>query len=112
MKTRQFKRFLFALAAFAITTSSLRAEEFSFTVENATDQKISNILVSEDGKSWGHFDIGNGIAAGKTVNLVWDKSTNNEECKQYVKAVYADESEAEPARFDFCEEDLEIVFEE
>jgi len=87
-------------------------QEYSFKVHNKTEVKIKQVLVSEDKKTWGKFDIGTGIGAGKTVKLVWDKSTNTENCKQWVKAVYADESESTPAKFDFCEEDLEIEFEE
>ena len=84
--------------------------EFSFTVHNSTEFTIKQILVSEDGKSWGKFDIGSGIAAGDNVDLVWDASTNTEECKQLVKAVFSDGEESEPAKFDFCEEGLEIEF--
>jgi len=66
--------------------------------------------VSENKKSWGFFDIGKGIKGGASVDLVWDKSTNNEACKQWVKAVWADGSESTPAKFDFCEDDLDIGF--
>ena len=86
--------------------------DYSFKVHNKTEVKIKQILVSEDKKTWGKFDIGSGIAGGKTVKLVWAKTTNSEGCKQWVKAIYADESESTPAKFDFCEEDLEIEFEE
>lgn len=84
--------------------------EFSFTVHNSTKFAIKQILVSEDGKSWGSFDIGSGIAAGATETLVWDSSTDSEECKQSVKAVFSDGEESESADFDFCEEGLEIEF--
>lgn len=87
-------------------------EEYSFKVANKTKQKITKVLVSEDGKKYGPFDIGKGIGAGKTVTLVWDKSTNSENCKQWVKAAYEDGEESEPAKFDFCEKNLEIEFEE
>lgn len=86
------------------------ANEFSFKVHNTTDTRITKILVSENRKSWGFFDVGRGIQPGKSMNLVWDKSTNNEACKQWVKAVFADGTEAKPAKFDFCEDDLEIEF--
>ena len=100
-----------ALALLALGVASVNAAEFSFKVHNKSDTKIKEILVSQDGKTYGHFDVGAGIAPNKTVTLVWDKSTDNEECKQFVKAVYSDGSESEPAKFDFCEEDLEIEFE-
>ncbi len=104
---------LFTVVAFSLVCAgSAFADEFSFKVENKTSVRIVQVLVSEDGETYGTFDIGRGIAAGQTVTLVWDKSTENENCSQYVKAVYADEEESEPAKFDFCEEDLELVFEE
>ncbi len=105
---------LFSLAFAALSTPLARAadDEYSFKVHNKTEQAIKEVLVSENKKTWGKFDIGKGIGAGKTVNLVWDKSTNSEGCRQWVKAVYADGEESEPAKFDFCEEDLEIEFEE
>lgn len=104
----------FVVASLVLSPLSGHAadEEYSFKVHNKTEQKIKQVLVSEDKKTWGKFDIGSGIAKGKTVKLVWDKSTNKEGCKQWVKAVYADGEESEPAKFDFCEEDLEIEFEE
>lgn len=85
--------------------------EYSFTVENATATSIRKILVSENKKNWGHFDIGKGIAPGETADLVWDKSTDYESCTQYIKAIYADGSYSKPAKFDFCEE-TNLVFED
>ncbi|MDO8344528.1 MAG: hypothetical protein Q7T48_15105 [Cellvibrio sp.] len=103
---------LCALAALSVIGVHVQAaeSEFSFTVHNSTKFAIKQILVSEDGKSWGEFDIGSGIAAGATESLVWDSSTNSEECSQSVKAVFSDGEESEPAKFDFCEEGLEIEF--
>jgi len=86
------------------------SEEYSFKVTNNTDTTIKKLLVAEPGKKYNYFDIGKGIPPGKTVTLVWDKSTNNQACVQYFKAVYADGSESEPAKFDFCEDELELVF--
>lgn len=116
MKTKQLFRTLLlsavALLAFGFTAgSALAADEYSFKVENKTSDVIKKVLVSEDGKTYGPFDIGKGIKPGQTVTLVWDKSTNDQACKQWVKAVYDDGSETTPAKFDFCEKDLEIVFE-
>lgn len=102
-----------ALVALALSSlSTFAADEFSFVVKNKTESRITKILVSENGRSYSPFDIGRGIKPGEKVTLVWDKSTNSESCKQWVKAVYADGSEAKAAKFDFCEEDLEIEFEE
>lgn len=104
--------FAFALvsftAAYAVTQPT---PEYSFKVTNKTGVTIKKLLASEDGKSYGFFDIGKGIAPGKTVTLVWDKSTDDGNCEQYFKAVYADGAESEAVAFDFCEEDLELVFE-
>lgn len=106
----RFSRSVFAvallLAAFAVS-----ADEYSFEVTNKTRMTIKKILVSEDGEEYGYFNIGSGIKPGQTVQLVWDSSTNGEACEQYVKAVYADGSESEPATFDFCESDLALEFE-
>lgn len=105
-----------ALLSFAFIVLSFTAinaqtsEEYSFKVTNNTDVAIKKLLVAEAGKKYGYFDIGKGIPPGKTVTLVWDKSTNNENCIQYFKAVYADGTESEPAKFDFCEDELELVF--
>lgn len=90
----------------------LHAEEYSFVVKNKTESRITQLLASEDGKTYGKFDIGRGIQAGGKVTLVWDESTNNEDCKQWIKAIFADGSESEPTIFDFCEKNLEIEFEE
>ena len=98
--------------AFAISALSVFAEEYSFKVTNKTGQTIKKILVSEDGKKYGYFDIGAGIKPGKTVTLVWDSSTDGESCEQFVKAIYSDGSESEPAKFDFCEADVDLEFEE
>jgi hypothetical protein len=65
-------------------------------------------LKQEDGKKWGEFDIGDGIAPGKTAKLVWDESTEDQECKQKIKATYADKSKTDVSEFDFCEEDLSL----
>ncbi|MDO9213937.1 MAG: hypothetical protein Q8Q54_05980 [Methylococcales bacterium] len=84
--------------------------EISFKVHNTTKYKIKQLLVSENGKKWGAFDIGAGIAAGGSETLVWDASTDNEDCKQLIKAVFSDDVESEPAIFDFCEQNLELEF--
>ena len=90
--------------------TSGKADDFSFTATNTTGSAITKVLVSENKKEWGYFDIGGGIKPGKTADLEWDQSTNSESCTQWVKATYADGSESEPAKFDFCEDGLEINF--
>jgi len=100
----------FGIAGNGMTVTAAHAEEFSFTATNSTTTAITEILVSENKSDWGYFDIGSGIKAGSTVNLVWDQSTNSENCAQWVKATFADGSESEPAKFDFCEDGLELDF--
>lgn len=117
MKTRRLSILAIAIAVTAgIVTSGIgfvstqAAEEYSFKLHNSTTSTIKGILVSPDNKKWGQFDVGSGIKAGATVELAWDKSTNSEACKQFVKAVFADGSESAPSKFDFCESDLELEF--
>jgi len=115
MKVHNFAGALTAIALLFVgevfINNAIAAEsEYSFKVHNNTRTKITKLLVSEDKKDWGFFDIGQGIAAGDNLMLVWDSSTNNEGCNQYVKAVYADGSESEEAKFDFCEANLELEF--
>lgn len=100
----------FGIAANGMVATGAHAAEFSFTATNTTNSVVTEILVSEDKKEWGYFDIGSGIKPGTTSNLVWSQSTNSENCAQWVKATYADGSESEPAKFDFCEDGLEIDF--
>ena len=103
---------LLSLAIILIGSSVANAQdsEFSCKVINRTEVTIKKLLVSVDGKKWGFFDVGAGIASGKSADLVWSKTTDTEPCKQWVKAVYADKSESKPVKFDFCEEDLELEF--
>ncbi|MBW6424856.1 hypothetical protein KX729_25745 [Rhizobium sp. XQZ8] len=105
-----FAAIAFGIASCGPMTTTAQAAEFSFTATNTTKSSITKVLVSEDKKTWGYFEIGKGIKPGATADLVWDKSTNSESCKQWVKAAYADGSESEPAKFDFCEDGLEIDF--
>lgn len=90
----------------------LRAEEgsYSFKVHNTTEDKITGLLASEDGKTYGKFDVGEGIEAGATMTLAWDKSTDKSGCHWFFKAVYEDGEESDPAEFNFCEEDLTLEF--
>ncbi len=86
-------------------------EEYSFKVHNTTSDKIKKLLASEDGKDYGTFDVGRaGIAAGETMTLKWDKSTNKSDCEWYIKAIFDDGSETKAKKFDFCEEDLVLEF--
>jgi len=99
-----------SIATAGLITNAAHASEFSFTATNTTRSAVTKIFVSEDKSDWGYFDVGNGIKPGATITLVWDQSTNNESCDQWMKASYADGSESEPAKFNFCEDGLEIDF--
>lgn len=110
MKTSGFFKSVIVAVALSAAAVSVQAEEYSFKLHNTTNSAIKQLLVSEDGSEWGYFDIGAGIPAGSSETLVWDESTDNEDCKQYFKAVFADGEESEAVIFDFCEEGLELEF--
>ncbi len=114
MKKYLLTAFLFALLGTLLSfgPAAVNASEssHSFKVHNTTKNTITKLLASEDGEKYGNFDIGKGIKPGQTVTLVWDKSTDGEECEQYFKAVLDDGEESEPVKFDFCEDDLTLEF--
>lgn len=87
------------------------AVEYTYKVHNKSKSTITALMASEDGKTYGEFDIGSGIGAGQTVTLVWDKSTDNGNCEQWIKAKFADGGVSPAAKFDFCEENLVLEFE-
>src|SRR5216684_8191014 len=99
-----------ALVLMSGTLSFAKTFEYKFKVHNNTKHDIKKIQVSQDGKKWGYFDIGDGIKAGATEELVWDKSTDNENCEQYFKAVFANGEESDAVKFDFCEKGLTLEF--
>jgi hypothetical protein len=100
-----------ALVLMSFTVSSARTSfEYKFKVHNNTKQDIKKIEVSENGKSWGVFDIGSGIKAGATDTLIWDKSTDDENCDQYFRATFADGEVSDAVKFNFCEKDLVLEF--
>jgi hypothetical protein len=101
--------FMLALACSALAFASSKVE-YKFQIHNNTRSAIKKVLVSEDGKTYGQFDIGDGIAAGDTVEMVWDKSTDEGNCEQYFKAVFANGEESSPVVFDFCEKNLVLEF--
>src|SRR5205807_6139511 len=41
--------------------------EYSFVLHNTTEEKITALMVSEDGEKWGKFDIGSGLKAGASA---------------------------------------------
>jgi hypothetical protein len=92
------------------TLSFAKTYDYKFKVHNNTKQDIKKLQVSEDGKKWGDFDIGDGIKAGATETLVWDKSTDSEKCEQYFKVQFSDGDWSDAVKFDFCEKDLVLEF--
>ena len=109
---RNFAKFSMLVLAFALmsTLSLAKTNEYKFKVHNNTKQAIKKLQVSQDGKKWGDFDIGDGIAAGATDELVWDKSTDSENCEQYFKVQFADGDWSDAVKFDFCEKGLVLEF--
>ena len=99
-----------ALATFVTPAALAGDNEYSFKVKNTTKELITKILVSEDGKEYGYFDVGAGIKPGETMTLVWDKSTNSGSCHQWFKAVWESGKEGKPVKFDFCEKNLQLEF--
>ena len=86
-------------------------DEYSFTVHNTTNDRITKLLASQDGQNYESFDVGGaGISPGQTVTLNWDKSTDDSRCEWIIKAVFDDGSETPAKKFDFCEEELELDF--
>ncbi|HEY6071718.1 MAG TPA: hypothetical protein VIU85_10120 [Chthoniobacterales bacterium] len=108
------KTILFALSLTAAVVLPRIAvaddNEYSFILHNTTKEKITALMVSEDGEKWGKFDIGKGLEPGESAKLVWNKETNSQACTQYVKAEFEDGSESKPVQHDFCKEGLELGF--
>lgn len=94
-----------------LATEAIAAEEYHFKVTNKSSAKIVKIQTSPDKKNWGDFDIGGGIKIGNTVTLVWDESTNDQPCVQWIRAKFSDGGWSTPSKENFCE-DMEnpIVF--
>jgi hypothetical protein len=105
-------RISLALVVFAslVSVVDTAKAEYSFQVTNSTKSTVTKLEVSEDGKEWGAFNVGDGIHPGETATITWDKSTDNEDCKQKIRATYADQSKTEVSEFDFCEDALHIEF--
>jgi len=101
-----------ALAALlAALAAPAAAADWYFFVQNSSSSRITRLEVREKGGAWGQFDIGSGIAPGQKVRLDWDKSTDNQDCRQTLRAFFADGSSSEPSVFDFCDDlNTPIVF--
>jgi hypothetical protein len=114
MKQTLLKTLLVAIALGTVLSLPRLARagdgDYSFKVHNTTEHKITGLMCSEDGETYGNFDIGDGIKPGDSMTLVWDKSTHSQSCHQYFKAEFEDESESKPVQFDFCKAGLELDF--
>ena len=100
---------LLAACLFALPAVSQAA--YTFTIENNTENDIVGIEVSEDGKSWGEFEVGEGIPAGSSAEATWSESTDDSNCEWQFRAEFEDGTTSDAVAFDFCEDDLTIEFE-
>ena len=98
------------LAAVLVLASGSALAEYKFDVHNNSDQQIVKIEASEDGESWGEFDIGDGIPSGETTTLVWDQSTDESGCEWEFRATFEEGYVSPPSTLDFCEDELTIEF--
>lgn len=103
-------RHLLLAAALALAAASALADDYTFEVQNNSDQRIVDIEVSEDGESWAPFDIGRGIPSGETVELVWDQSTDGSDCEWQFRATFEGGYTADSDWIDFCQEGVVIEF--
>ena len=99
-----------AFLVIAFFSPVARGEDYSFKVHNNTKETITKLLVSEDGKTYVFFDIGDGIEPGDTETIVWDKSEDGQSCHQWFKAVWESGEEGKAVKFDFCENGLTLEF--
>ena len=86
------------------------ASDYEFKIENNANVALKKLMVSEDGETWNYFDIGKGIPAGESATMVWAESTDNQKCKQWVKAIFSDDTTTKPKKYDFCEKGLALEF--
>jgi hypothetical protein len=98
------------LAVCLLALPALSHASYKFTIANNTDQDIVGIEVSENGKSWGEFDVGDGIPAGNSAEATWAEHTDDSNCEWMFRAEFEDGSTSEEVAFDFCDEDLTIEF--
>ena len=112
--SNHFRRIALLFIALSLMSFSVihakSTNDYKFKVHNNTKHTIKKVLVSEDGKTYGFFNIGDGIEAGATEELVWDKSTDAGNCEWHLKAVFDNDEESEPVAFDFCEKGLTLEF--
>lgn len=98
------------LAAVLVLASGSALADYKFDVHNNSDQNIVKIEASEDGITWGEFDVGEGIASGETSTLVWDASTDEGNCEWQFRATFQEGYVSPASTLDFCEDELTIEF--
>src|SRR5438094_10187548 len=92
-----------ALVLMSGTLSFAKTSEYKFKVHNNTKQDIKKLQVSIDGKKWGDIEIGSGIKAGATDELVWDKTTDNEPGEESFRVPIADGEWSDAVKVDSCD---------
>jgi hypothetical protein len=111
LKSKVFWGLAIAGLSVAVEVAPASAKEWYFYVENQSDAQITSLQVSEDKASWGYFELGSGIDAGAKAKLVWDQATDNQDCNQWLKATFSDNTISAPQKFDFCSDlDTPITF--
>lgn len=100
----------FVIAAALVLASGSAFAEYKFDVHNNSDQDIVTLEASQDGTTWGEFDIGSGIPSGETSTLVWDSSTDDGNCEWEFRATFAEGYVSPASTLDFCEDELTIEF--
>lgn len=98
------KKVLIGLCIMLLAGQAFALQQWHFVVKNLTSSRIVKLQVSTDKHDWGDFDIGKGIATGEKVTLVWGESTNNEPCKQWIRAKFKDGSYSDPSHQNFCKD--------
>ena len=91
-------------------TAAGAESQYHFKVANRTSGDITKLQVSADKKTWGNFDVGDGVKAGETETFVWDESTDSEPCNQWIRAKFSDGEWSEASKQNFCK-DLETPIE-
>lgn len=104
------RRLLLVTAISSLVSFAAVAQNYSFTVNNNSDTDIVKIEVSEDAESWAPFQIGRGIAAEDSAELVWDSSTDDSDCEWQFRATFRGGFVAYSDWIDFCEDDVVIDF--
>jgi len=112
MLVRKFASFAAPLCL-ALAGQASAAQEYHFKVANKTSSDITRLQVSADKKTWGNFDVGDGVKAGETDTFVSDESTNSEPCEEWIRAKFSDGEWSPASHQNFCKDmDAPIEFTE